>query len=392
MDDASGYYGSICAADIDGDTDLDVVGVLTTGIFPFEGHFTWWENHGGSGTSWIEHYMAYLWSPTVCYPVDLDGDDDIDVLVDAESGGFEWWENEDGLGTSWSSHWIDGTDRVRSLYATDMDGDQDVDVLYASFDNTIGWFENIDGSGTSWVEHQVISAFYGASSVCAADIDDDTDMDIVGAAEADAEITWWEVTEFKPAGELVSSILDLECDPEWHMINWTWHAPEGTSIKFQVRASDDYTNMGEWSGMILSPGSLHGVLSDGDSYLQYKTMLMSTYPDPGYSPLLEDVTISWIPLGIASGESSVSRFVLQPTTPNPIFGSATISFVIPKNCHVRLRIFDVSGRLVARLVENNLQIGKHTVVFDAQDLTSGIYYYRLEAGTFTQTRRCVLLK
>jgi hypothetical protein len=59
---------------------------------------------------------------------------------------------------------------------------------------------------------------------------------------------------------------------------------------------------------------------------------------------------------------------------------------------VYLKVFDVSGRLVVKLVDDNLQPGKHRVVFDAQDLTSGVYYYRLEAGTFIQTRRCVLLK
>lgn len=390
MDDGSGFWGSVCATDIDGDADLDVVGIFTTSIFPFDGHCTWWENEDGSGTSWIEHYVTYLWGASVGYSVDVDSDGDIDILIGG-SGGIGWEENEDGLGTSWNGHSVSGgIDYVGALYATDMDSDQDVDVLYASHDNSIGWFENIDGSGTSWVEHQVISAFYGANSVYAADIDGDTDMDFVGAAEDDAEVTWWEVTEFKPAGELVSSILDLECDPEWDMITWTWHAPEGTSIKFQVRASDDYTTMGEWSQEMNYPGSLQGVLTEGDSYFQYKTILTSS--NPAYSPILEHVTISWTPLGIASNESSVSTFVLEPMAPNPVVGSATISFVIPENSHVCLKVFDVSGRLVATLMDGNLQPGRHSVVFDAQDLTSGVYYYRLEAGKSVQTRRCVLLK
>jgi len=390
VDDVIGFGGSVYAADIDGDADLDVVAVLLTCIFPFEGELSWWENEDGSGTSWTKHYVTYLWSPMRCYPADVDGDADIDVLVYRE-GGLDWWENEDGLGTSWGSHSISGPLSVRSLYATDMDGDQDVDVLCASYyGNSIVWFENIDGSGISWVEHQVTSTFYGASSVYAADIDDDTDLDIVGTADADAEVTWWEVTEFKPAGELVSSIFDLECDPEWHMITWAWDAPEGTSIKFQVRASDDYTNMGEWSQEMNYPGSLQGILTDRDSYFQYKNILTSS--NPACSPILEHVTISWTPLGIASNESSVNTFVLEPTAPNPIVGSATISFVIPENSHVRLKVFDVSGRLVDTLVDENLQAGRHSVVFDAHDLTSGIYYYRLEAGTFVQTRRCVLLK
>ena len=69
-----------------------------------------------------------------------------------------------------------------------------------------------------------------------------------------------------------------------------------------------------------------------------------------------------------------------------------MSFTIPHSCHVGLQIFDVSGKLVSRLVDEYLEAGKHTAVFDAHSVASGIYYYCLEAAGIVQTRSCVVVK
>lgn len=389
MDVYSGLSGSVFAVDIDGDADLDVVAVFLVGMYPFDGEFIWWENEDGAGTNWIEHYVSYPSGVTRCCPADIDSDGDSDVVIGAE--GTEWWENVDS-GATWIGHNIDVIEYARWLDAADMDGDTDVDVLYAGYSDDLGWLEQTEDSAgiMRWVKHEVVNTFYGAQLVHAADMDGDTDVDIVGAAEADAELTWWEVMEFKPAGELVSTILDVECDPDWHLINWTWDAPANTSVRFQVRVSDDYTNMGEWSQEMNSPGSLHGILADRDNYVQYKAILEST--NPGVSPTLEDIIIRWNPLGIEEEVSEYLDFVLQPVLPNPVFELATISFTIPHDCHVSLKVFDVSGRLVTTLVEEYVHAGKHTVVFETHDLTNGVYYYRLEAGTFIQTGRCVVVR
>ena len=59
---------------------------------------------------------------------------------------------------------------------------------------------------------------------------------------------------------------------------------------------------------------------------------------------------------------------------------------------MRIQVFDLLGREVARLVDGNLTAGRHEVVFDARGLASGLYVYRMDAGAFEQNRTMLLMK
>jgi len=158
-----------------------------------------WSSESGEvslGYSPVEHTVdddfhgAYA-----VYAQDVDGDGDIDVLGAAQwYNEIAWWENADGTGTSWIKHIVDDNFySARSVYAQDVDGDGCMDVLGASNEGAaITWWENDDGSGTSWTEHTVDGNFDGAHSVYAQDVDGDGHMDVLGAAYTDEEITWWE--------------------------------------------------------------------------------------------------------------------------------------------------------------------------------------------------------
>jgi hypothetical protein len=67
-------------------------------------------------------------------------------------------------------------------------------------------------------------------------------------------------------------------------------------------------------------------------------------------------------------------------------------FSIPNSQLTILKVFDILGREVATLVDEPLQAGTYTVQFDASHFASGVYYYRLAAGEFTQTRKLVVQK
>nr|HMT12412.1 T9SS type A sorting domain-containing protein [Ignavibacteria bacterium] len=59
---------------------------------------------------------------------------------------------------------------------------------------------------------------------------------------------------------------------------------------------------------------------------------------------------------------------------------------------VKLHVYDVSGRLIQVLLENNLQAGEYEIEFHGTALPSGVYYYRLESGSYCETKKMVLLK
>jgi len=95
-------------------------------------------------------------------------------------------------------------------------------------------------------------------------------------------------------------------------------------------------------------------------------------------------------LGFEEGIPSVG--LALSLSPNPFSVSSTISFEIPFSGSVALQVFDLSGRLIETLVEDDLQEGTHSVALNAHSYCPGIYLIRLQAGSTVQTERCVLLR
>ncbi|MFQ5637724.1 MAG: T9SS type A sorting domain-containing protein [bacterium] len=85
-------------------------------------------------------------------------------------------------------------------------------------------------------------------------------------------------------------------------------------------------------------------------------------------------------------------FALQQNYPNPFNPETTIRFSLPQRAHVTLKVFDLLGRELATLVDDELQAGGHLAVFDANALSSGVYFYRMTAGHFSQSRKAILMK
>ncbi len=78
--------------------------------------------------------------------------------------------------------------------------------------------------------------------------------------------------------------------------------------------------------------------------------------------------------------------------PNPFNPTTTITFGLPQRARVQLTVFNTLGEQVAELTNGELEAGYHTVRFDASMLSSGVYFYRLRAGTFVETKRLLLLR
>ena len=179
------YAGSMFAADVDGDGDMDVLSV--SGRY---NTISWYENDGSESFA-PHHTTSYAGGPSSVFAVDMDGDGDVDVLsATAIDDTIAWYENDGNAG--FTPHVItNSADNAYSVFAADVDGDGDMDVLSASeYDDTIAWYEN-DGS-EGFTSHDITTSADGAVSVFAADVDGDGDMDVLSASGHDDTIAWYE--------------------------------------------------------------------------------------------------------------------------------------------------------------------------------------------------------
>jgi hypothetical protein len=104
-------------------------------------------------------------------------------------------------------------------------------------------------------------------------------------------------------------------------------------------------------------------------------------------PLSEMITS--VPISAATLPTA---FTLQQNYPNPFNPSTTIKFELPKISVVRLSVFDMLGREVSVLVNERKEAGYHEVKFDGSGLSSGVYFYRIQAGSYVETRKLLLLR
>ena len=86
------------------------------------------------------------------------------------------------------------------------------------------------------------------------------------------------------------------------------------------------------------------------------------------------------------------RYELEANYPNPFYGVTTIQYGLPAPSSVRLEVYDILGRQVKTLVNGRQQAGWHEVAFDASNLPSGMYLYRLQADSFVKTKTMVVIR
>ncbi|HXX64761.1 MAG TPA: carbohydrate-binding protein, partial [Bacteroidota bacterium] len=87
-----------------------------------------------------------------------------------------------------------------------------------------------------------------------------------------------------------------------------------------------------------------------------------------------------------------ARFALEQNYPNPFNPATLIRYSIPRASHVKLVVYNLLGEHVRTLVDQEEPSGSYSVRFDASALSSGVYFYRLDAGSYSETRRLTLLR
>ncbi len=381
-----GGISSIRIGDLNGDGDCDIV--IERGASP---KIVFFENLDGLGGAWEarvvcdEIHGGYQGFPSFGLEVvDIDDDGDNDVLAAASdpytvTGMVIWVENADGAGQTWVKHSIDNNlSGAFSADCADLDGDGDMDAMACSGgewgERLVAWYENVTSDALNWNRHELDSSIWWAADVMGYDLDLDGDMDAV-YSDGVAGVRWYEFSR-STSGWLESSILDPPggSQEQWTDLTWESTTPAGTGLTFQVRASNDPADMGEWSPEMAAPGSLGPYLPDPTWYFQYRVNLSTAVPP--LTPVLDKVTVLYDLMGApGGGEPPEPSLTILSGNPSP--GAVTLDVYLPEAGQADLRIYDLSGRLVSEPLAGVVEAGHQELVLP--DLPSACYQAVLEA-------------
>ena len=191
-----------------------------------------------------------------------------------------------------------------------------------------------------------------------------------------------QATDFIAKADVGSIRLSWKTQSEVNIAGFNILRKDPGVIMFTLIAG--YANNGNLKGMGTSSSGR------GYSYTDSKVNLGSTYQ---YKIQSVDVTGTTEDLTMLSVTVDAPKsYAVYQNYPNPFNPTTSISFDIPSRSVVSLKVFDLLGREVSTIVSGELQAGRYTRQWNATDISSGVYFYRLQAGAYSETKKLLLLK
>ena len=431
----------LVSTDIDSDGDEDLISFST------DDTISWYENLSGTGTTWTKHLIYSLPGTGLRWlePAELDSDgspefilamhDACDIYyLNMKTDPDDWELLCIGIfGPGWNWTCVDAAD-------IDCDGDQDV---VAVRDNYIYWFEN----GNSWERTTAVEGFDNQTDyIRLADFDSNGRPDIAtsghGENPADLwlqtgepEVEWYRrrgpsgsagtgscntcgdfdgdgisepaaimsssihgtlqwcdltTSNFPLVGSLTSSIFlvpfEMDYQVIWGALFWNSYEPQGTSIAFQIRASSDYSDMGEWTDTLSVATDLDSLLPSDGIYVQCRAILSTDNSQS--TPILNSFCVDgWVPWGIEQNSPPIGLSLTSSSNPSEY--SFALEITLCETAPTRLSIFDMSGRKADEVDLGNLPVG--VTVYQSPPLAPGVYFARLTAGNRETGIRLVVI-
>ncbi len=328
-------YQSIPAfADIDGDNDPDLlVGSDDAGNTKF------YINDGNNSFTQNTTFFSSVNFPGSCRPAfaDIDNDGDYDLFIGRSSGGVDFYENTgDRFNPVWTlNNQLTSDVKVKQFAHpgfADLDGDGRIDLIVGEYDGNFTYYKNL--FAVVPVELTSFNAMVNKDRVV---------------------LKWETATETNNKG--------FEIERQTNKAQWVkigYAAGFGTTTQSKYYSfTDENTSTGIYCYR------LKQIDFDGTSKYSKAVEVNIALPD---------------------------EFSLSQNFPNPFNPATQIEYSIIKDEFVSLKIYNVLGQLVESLVNGNIKAGNHTVTFDGTNLSSGVYYYRLEAGNNVLVKKMLLTK
>jgi len=283
---------------------------------------------------------------------DFDNDGDLDCIITNDAGARNWYYRNNGNGTFTRDDTLSivtGPGPHYGITVGDYDDNGTLDVYVAGNNSTKGLFRNDTQNGNKWVNIKCQGAGPSAGSNKSA------------------------------LGTIVKAKSIINGVPRW-----------------QIREINAQNSFNSMNMLNVHFGFGNAAIID-TLVIKWPRGLVQTFTNVNINKfynVTEGGPLNEVVIGIKQiGNSVPKQFKLSQNYPNPFNPSTKIKFEIPRASLVTLKIFDINGKLIETLLnEKNINAGTFETEWDAAKYSSGIYFYRLTAGSFTQTRKMILVK
>ena len=408
------YWKNPVLCDLDGDGDFD----LTYGTS--DGTIIYYQNIGTKSAPLLQQNLSYFQmirtdgnASTVSFG-DFDKDGDLDMVSGDWLGKFQYFRND---GTSSHPDFKKTTASFSSVdvgsYSSpvfiDIDKDGDLDIVSGALLGGILCYINTNGTFA-----QNTSIFAGInvgyrSAPAFADLNNDGNIDMLVGAEDAAKLTFYLnsgnnlfvvdnsfIDGITASRDAHPAFVDLDKDGDLDLAIGI----SGGLIYYYENTGNASTPVWKRNDLLFDKVEVHQDATpafadfDGDGK---QDMIVGEYN--GNFSFYKNL----VPTRVKESVSAApSVFVLGQNYPNPFNPATTISFSIEKNnnpftgirttVQTSLYIFDLLGRRISTLINGQLNAGSYSVVWDASNVPSGIYFYRLQSGNYSETKRMMLIK